>query len=313
MISVCIPVFNVDVRKLAESLISQAGGISSEIILIDDGSGEKFRELNRDLVSRHDKQSRQGGRIRYYELGENIGRSAIRNRFPGYANNDHLLFLDCDSLIVSDTFLESYAETLRESPGRVICGGTIYDPEPPERNRRLHWKYGVRKISRPARIRKQNPNRSFMTNNFLVPAHVLKEIPFDERLSGYGHEDSLFGYELSRKGFEILHIDNPVMHGELESNRKFVDKTGEAVQNLVFITEILEDDPKFTDTITLLRTVRRLGSAGLAGFIRIVSFFSNPVFRWLLRRGNTSLKLLDAYKLGLYIRLKKKSSRKTAP
>ena len=84
MISVCIPVFNVDVRKLTESLMSQASDIPAEIILIDDGSGEEFRQVNREL---------QDAGIQYHELEENIGRARIRNRFTEYANYEQLLFL----------------------------------------------------------------------------------------------------------------------------------------------------------------------------------------------------------------------------
>ncbi|MCK4747403.1 MAG: glycosyltransferase, partial [Bacteroidales bacterium] len=289
----------------------QAGDISAEILLIDDGSTENFRKLNLRLRSR---QSNQGELIRYHEIGENIGRSRIRNRFTAHAQNNHLLFLDCDSGILSDKFLERYAEAIREHPDSVICGGRVYDVEPPSRNRRLHWKYGIRKESRPAGQRKEDPNRSFMTNNFLIPIHLLKEIPFDERLSGYGHEDSLFGYELFRNGREIIHIDNPVVHGDLETDREFVEKTAEAVHNLVFISKMLKDDPGFAESITLLSTVHRLESVGLAGIIRVGSILYIPLIRWLLQHGIASLKLLDAYKLGLYLRLiVKKSSPKTAP
>lgn len=311
MISVCIPVFNLDVSELAESLNKQALRISAEIILIDDGSDEKYRMLNRNLQSGGSGHSSSGGQsghdgrqIRYFELDKNIGRTKIRNRFTEYAKGDHLLFLDCDSVILSETFLESYTEAIRDFPGRVICGGRVYDPAAPERDRRLHWKYGIHKESQPASIRKLYPGRSFMTNNFLLPAHVLKEIPFDERISGYGHEDSLFGYELSRKGFEIVHIDNPVLHGELETNREFVNKTGQAVKNLAVITKMLDNDPVFNDSITLLKTVNRLESRSMAGIIRRLSIISNPAIRWILGRGITSLKLLDVLKLGLYLRLR---------
>ncbi len=298
MISVCIPVFNADVRKLADSLIAQAGRIPSEIILIDDGSDAAFREMNRELKDKG---------VRYFELGENIGRSRIRNRFTGHAIYKYLLFLDCDSVLPSAQFLENYAEALARFPDHVICGGRIYLAEPPDHSRSLHWKYGIRKESQPVQVRRKDPNRSFMTNNFLLPMKVLKEIPFDERLSGYGHEDSLFGHELGKKGYEIIHIDNPVVHGELELNGAFLDKTREAVQNLVSITGMLNGDPGFTGSISLLQTVSRLESTGLKGIVRMASYLSVPLSEWLLRRGLISLKLLDVFKLGLYLRLKKQS------
>jgi glycosyltransferase involved in cell wall biosynthesis len=299
MISVCIPVYNTDVRELAGSLREQAADISAEIILIDDGSADKYRELNRSL--------QQEG-FRYYELEKNIGRSRVRNRFTEYATQRHLLFLDCDSVILSDAFLAGYVMAIEEHSNRIICGGRIYDPKPPERRRRLHWKYGIRKESQPVLVREQDPNRSFMTNNFLIPATILKDIPFDKRLFGYGHEDSLFGFELARRGHEIIHIDNPVLHGQLETNREFISKTETAVTNLIFITTQIQTSPEFAGTITLLRTVRRIDAPGTIALIRFFHKLFRPLLRWCLINGMFSLKLLDIYKLGTYLQKTSKSA-----
>jgi GT2 family glycosyltransferase len=298
MISVCIPVFNSDARELALSLKNQAGKIPAEIILIDDGSAESCRQLNRTL--------RDKG-ILYHELPENIGRAGIRNRFTGFAGYGHMLLLDCDSVIVSDAFLSEYARALREHPDSIICGGRVYEAKRPARNFRLHWKYGKLRESRPVQVRMLEPERSFMTNNFLIPASFLREIPFDERIRGYGHEDTLFGFMQAKKGREILHIDNPVLHGKLESNREFVEKTGEAVRNLVRITSMPEAGGDFMESVTLLRTVRRLESAGLAGIVRTGSLIWVPFSAWLTGRGCGGLRLLDSYKLGLFLILKHRS------
>jgi glycosyltransferase involved in cell wall biosynthesis len=292
MISVCIPVFNSDARNLALSLKNQAGKIPAEIILIDDGSAVEYRQLNRTLKD-------QG--ILYHELPENIGRAGIRNRFSTLASYGHLLFLDCDSVIVSDSFLSDYARALQEHPYGIICGGRIYETKRPSRNFRLHWKYGKRRESRPVQIRMIEPKRSFMTNNFLIPAGVLRDTPFDERISGYGHEDTLFGFAQSKKGREILHIENPVLHGRLESNREFVEKTREAVRNLILITSMPLAGGDFTESVTLLRTVRRFESDGLATIVRTGSHIWVPLSAWLLGRGYGGPKLLDSYKLGLFL------------
>ncbi len=79
---------------------------------------------------------------------------------------------------------------------------------------------------------------------------------------------------------------------------------------------MLKDEPGFSDSITMLRTVRRLDIRGLAGIFTRVSILSNPLFKWNLRHGINSLKMLDALKLGLYLRLresKKKSGPETPP
>jgi glycosyltransferase involved in cell wall biosynthesis len=294
MISVCIPVFNVDVGELVGSLSDQAAELSAEIILLDDGSDEKYRNINAKL---------EGAGVKYFEIGENIGRARIRNSFSDLVRNEYLLFLDCDVKIPRGDFLENYAESVRRCPGQVICGGCRYDPEPPGRRFHLHWKYGTRKESRPAETRNLNPHRSFMTSNFVIPKGVLKENPFDERLSEYGHEDSLFGYELEVKGHPVIHIENPVIHIGIEPNHVFIGKTAEAVRSLAFITELRKDIPGFNETITLLRVAGRIESGGIAGIMRVLSVLLLPLSRMLLTFGIHSLKLLDLYKLSLYLRI----------
>lgn len=294
MISVCIPVFNVDVRKLAETLLAQSQETGAEIILIDDASKEHFRAVNRKLRHRVTV---------YHELDQNIGRSRIRNLFLQYAKYEQLLFLDCDAVILSADFLSAYEKARQEHPEGIICGGRIYYPEPPGQSWQLHWHYGTYRESRPVDVRQKSPNRSFMTNNFLIPRKVLEAVPFNEDLTRYGHEDSLFGYELEKKGQGITHIDNPVMHGELQSNNEYVDKTRDAVRNLVYITELLDNDPGFIETISLLKAAEKLRRSGFMGLVRLLAYLYTPFAGALLRLGLTSLRLLDVYKLGLYLRL----------
>ncbi len=310
MISVCIPVFNVDVRMLAETLSSQAADLTSEgipiqIIFLDDGSGAEYRALNQSL---HKAAKDFQGSFIYQELENNIGRSAIRNRFIEYASHPNLLFMDCDSGIPTENYLRDYADAVQKYPDSLVCGGRIYPPDPPARNRRLHWKYGILKESQPAEVRKKDPNRSFMTNNFLIPVKLLKEILFEERLSGYGHEDSLFGYELLKKGEEIIHIENPVIHEGLETNREFTVKTSQAIRNLVLITKLNGNDPGFKETIKLIRTAENIKSRGLGMILRISTAVLNPIFKCMLKRGFTNLRLLDMYKLGTYLREESKSA-----
>ena len=59
--------------------------------------------------------------------------------------------------------------------------------------------------------------------------NCFKKISFNERLSGYGHEDTLFGYELNKNNIQIHHIDNPVLNGHLDTNEAFLLKTEEGL------------------------------------------------------------------------------------
>ena len=126
MISICIPVYNFNVSLLLEELSRQMekAEASVELILIDDCSSSENKELNKSACNKH----------RYIELEKNIGRAKIRNLFLEYAQYEHLLFLDCDSLIPKETFLSNYLKAIKEGESSIICGGRIYDRAKPDSN-----------------------------------------------------------------------------------------------------------------------------------------------------------------------------------
>jgi len=186
MISVCIPVKDFDITPLLNTLSKQAKEINAEIIVIDDASAI-LKEKNRETAEKLDN-------VKYIELEKNIGRSKIRNLFLKYANFDYLLFLDCDSIVSSPKFLKKYAEIIEKEKPEVVCGGRIYGEKPKAKENQLRWKYSIKYETKPAHIRELTPSESFMTNNFLIRKDILDKIRFNEDLTKYGHEDTLFGF-----------------------------------------------------------------------------------------------------------------------
>ena len=75
----------------------------------------------------------------------------------------------------------------------------------------------------------------------------MDKVKFDERITKYGHEDTLFGFELKKNNTQITHIDNPVINGNLETNEEFIEKTEEGLLNLLKIVEFLSFDKAFTE------------------------------------------------------------------
>ncbi len=295
MISVCIPIYNFDVRSLVSRISEQAESQSAlvEIILIDDGSDEFYREINREICSRH----------KYIELSENIGRSAIRNKFLKYVSQPWLLFLDCDSLIISENFLQRYLSTIENrAEEMVVCGGRVYSPDPPGKNRYLRWKYGIFRESRTANERARNPNKSFLSNNFLISGELFSRFPFDERISEYGHEDTLFGYHLKKNNISIRHIDNPVLNGDIETNAVFLEKTRKSIMNLRKILEYVDYDPAFSADIGLMQGYFKI--AGIEPFFRIFFIIVRPFIVFSLKRGWVTLWMFDIYKLGIFVEAK---------
>lgn len=292
MLSICIPVYNYDVRTLVKSLHYQAVmlGVPVEILVMDDCSEPYLRDLNRE-ISEFDL-------VRYELLNQNAGRSRIRNLLASKARYNWLLFMDCDSATPDDQFLRRYLEETEDS--HVVCGGRIYTNKPGTHNTLLHWKFGSLREVKSAAFRRRHPHRWFMTNNFLVQKSVMQQIPFNENIKGYGHEDTLFGYELQQKGIMIKHIENPLLHAGLQSNTEFLEKTREGIKNLAFINNYLDQGHDLEKMVRLLAWYKALKRLRLCGvFAFIFGLFKCIVEKNLL--GKTPyLFLFDIYKLGYF-------------
>ena len=99
MLSINIPVYNIEVNNLVLQLLEQAKklDVSYEIRVYDDGSKNEYKISNR-IISEYSN-------VVYVELEENLGRSAIRNKRGVDSIYQYLLFIDADSAIVKDNYL----------------------------------------------------------------------------------------------------------------------------------------------------------------------------------------------------------------
>jgi cellulose synthase/poly-beta-1,6-N-acetylglucosamine synthase-like glycosyltransferase len=274
------------VSHLTEALLAQISRVSfpCEIICIDDASNSEFRIKNVEINSEICK---------YIQLEENIGRAAIRNRFCSYASYDYLLFIDCDSKLLSDDFLEAYADVLGKNPD-VIIGRSVYPNEKPPVLSRLHWKYG-----RTCESISTQPNCKLVlkTNNFIIKKDILLEVPFDERIVTYGHEDTLMGVRLKERGYKLVLAHNPVLNSVPDKNISFMKKTDEGIKNLWFILSFVANKQSFIDEVKLLRTYYRVIHFRLMFIVYPMAFvFSRPI-RFALIYGLNSIFLFNVYKL----------------
>jgi len=298
MLSINIPVFNIEVKELTAQLVKQSQDldISVEIRIYDDGSRKEIKEKN--------KQVSELPGVIYEELKKNIGRAAIRNRMGFDSQHKYLLFIDADSKLNSEDYLKKYMELA--TPGCVLCGGTIYAPDKPEdKNKMLRWVYGTRREAIPARERNKKKSFIITSNNFLIDREVFNLIHFRENLGPYGHEDTLLGYDLFTEGIHPFHIDNPVEHTGLEDSATFLAKSREALKNLHFIScNILINDREFSRQVTFLRK-----------YNSILWYTPSFLLRWFykmfhghleknLTGSNPRLFIFDMYKLLSYSKLK---------
>ncbi|MBN2486565.1 MAG: glycosyltransferase [Bacteroidales bacterium] len=291
MLSILIPVFNYDVCGLVENLHGQAlsENIDFEIIVLDDASDEEFRKINRPL--------KEFKHITYIEEKINLGRSKIRNKLAQMARYNNLLFLDCDSGVFNNNFIHNYIENIGKA--NVIYGGRLYaNNEYISTPYRLHWLYGSKREQSPARERSIEPNRSFQTNNFLIQKQLLLEIGFNEKITGYGHEDTLFGFELKKRLITIKHIDNPVVHLGLEPGEEFLRKTREGIKNLKRIMRINGNEKRLVKDITILSYYKKIEKIGLDKTLEYLYKRYEHVLRKNLLGRKPNLLVFDLYKLG---------------
>lgn len=295
MISVCIPIYNYYAYPLVRRLVTQVKNLKSdtevEIVCIDDHSSGIYQQQNKAIPEI----------ATLLKLGQNVGRAKIRNLFLEHTKGEWLLFLD-DDCVIPENFLKTYIKYL-SSDSQVIVGGRKYDERGNDQEHRLRYLYGTKVESQPASVRRQHPYQSFMTNNFMIRRDLFEKVKFDERIVKYGHEDTLFGYQLEQRKIRIQHIDNAVVNGNVESNVEFLHKTVEAVENLAEIYDFMWEDQRFCQTVRLLRAYGRVRRTGLQGLVYTVfRMMKSPMESHFVNGTGISLWQFNFYKLGVLIR-----------
>ena len=291
-LSICIPVYNFDVRELIFDLEKQIekNGFNAEIILIDDASTEGFKKINKETSKKVEH---------FVFLEKNVGRSLIRNMFLYYAKGNYLLFLDCDGKIISPDFLKNYLDFIQSNPStKVIYGGREVSPEPPEAKKYLRWKFAFERENLAVEQRKEIPYLSFQTNNFIVKKSVLEKVNFNPEFQKYGYEDLLFAMDLKAKNVEINHIDNPIFNNDLEENEVYLKKVEESVESLAKMLTNSKVKEKIGE-VKLVKAYEMFTTTATKFWFQKLFSLRRERTKQKLLKGNVSLRYLDFYKLGL--------------
>lgn len=267
-LSILIPVYRYDCTQLVADLHTQgdALGIDYEVIVADD---EK--------------------------LG--LGRARVRNWLADHSRGEKLLFIDCDAAVDSPHFLERYWKASTLAP--VVCGGQHNVDVLPSPDVSLRFYYEeAAKHQRLAAERNRHPYERFTSFSFLIDRATFMNIRFNEQFTEYGHEDTLFGAELQRRGIPVLHIDNPLLNTDIETNDVFLEKSRTALRSLKKMERELEG---YSTLLKSYRKARRMGLTGLLAWL-----YKRCGRRWerrLIQSGRPSLFLFKIYKLAYYCTL----------
>lgn len=292
MISILIPTYNYNVLPLVENLYQQCKNskIYFEIIVVDDASTDKI------LLAENSKINLLQD-CKFKILEENVGRSKIRNLLAKKAKYEWLLFLDADTFPSTHEFINHYLNAFSKASSKassVIYGGVKY-PINNSKKFSLRHHYGSVREALPLEKRLESPYRSFISMGFAIKKSVFEKIQFNENLSGYGYEDSVFASELQQNKIPILHIDSPVLHLNLETNEDFIKKSQLALQNLLGFYLNGEVD---AESVKILKTYLKLKKLNLLFGLRLFfKLFERSLLK-NLNSSNPSILLFDLYRLG---------------
>lgn len=296
MLSILIPAYNFDTSPLVEALQKQVEylDVATEIIIFDDHSDNCVVQ-NRKVAEKFN--------LKYNYLAQNIGRSKIRNLLAAHAKFEYILFLDGDVVPKSDSFLKNYITAISPDT-EVIYGGRKHLENEADKGK-LRWKYGFYREDKKPEKRQKEPYLSIITNNLLIQKYLFESIQFEESLATYGCEDVLFGFELSAIQANVQHIENPVIHKDIDNNLTFLNKTKQAWKNFIYL-----EDKKLLpqDFRPIQRWYLQLKKLKLMGFCLWTFQTFNPALTKNLTGKSPSLFWFDVYRMLYFCHLKESKS-----
>lgn len=292
MISVLIPTYNYVCYNLACDLHRQlsAYGGEYEIIVAEDGSDDQ------ETITENDKVTMLSGCVHLVRK-ENIGRARIINYLVREAKGEWCIIMDSDAEVVSDDYIRKYAGCMTD--GADVFVGDLVNPDSlPQADATLRYKYEkAAERFRTAEFRNHHPFERFCTFNFMARRDTLLEVPFDERCTEYGYEDTLMGLELKRHGKRVSHIDNPLRHLGFDSNAVFLRKTETALHTLKKI------EGSLLPYTGMGRLVLRIRAAHLTALVKVIYRLARPLLRYNLLGNRPDLTFFSFYKLGYFLSL----------
>ncbi|TFG42778.1 MAG: glycosyltransferase family 2 protein, partial [Bacteroidia bacterium] len=293
-ISILIPVNDFDIVALVHCMKDGMEHVPEfcEIIIGDDGSSEEYKKKYKTLVC---------DKVKLVTSEKNIGRASIRNRLILEASGDFLLFIDADTMIrgTAEYYLHKWIEYVDYA--RVISGGILYQDSPPgDPDKILRWKYGREKEQKKASYRNKHPYSSFSTFNVMIDKSIFSKLRFYEELKQYGHEDTLFSYQLKKAGIAIYHIDNGLFHEGLETNKEYLAKTKDSIENLSKLYDNVTDKKTFSFTVGLLRVFWALKTLRLTRLVAGIFIRLRERMEIRLDSSKVSLPLFCLYKISMF-------------
>ena len=296
MLSILVPIYNYNVYPLVVELHKQCVdcGIAFEILCQDDASNSSLNAFNEKVNAISN--------CSFVSLKENLAHRENRNSLAEQAKFDYLLFIDGDSIIIHQHFIKNYIDNLYDFD--VTYGGRLHPEKCPSNNQKLRWKYGRFIEDKSAANRKKKLYQSLLFNNTVIKKDCFNKVKFDTNRRKYGHDDTQLSYQLSLLKSKVNHIENPVEHGDIDTNQVYLNKTKDSLENLFALYEEEKIDVAFVKLIQLYDFFKRTKSTFIIS--KIHSVFEQYLVQ-NLTGNHTNLFLFNWFRVGYLCSINQKN------
>ena len=282
MLSILIPCYNYPCYALVELLHKQCTGLGIEFeILVSEDGGNTYMDENSKINSL--------SHCNYLVNKLNLGRAGNLNRLLDRAEYKSKLILDCDLKPKDEDFLKTYLPIIEDSKPLVCFGGILYEERNEPNN--LRNNYGIKREAIVAEERLKTPYKSLLTSNLLI---VNCLIHFDDRISTYGYEDLVFAETLKEHAIRVSHIDNQLLHLNVEDNATYLKKTETALQTLIK----LENEGFVVPGLTRISAIRlKFKSLRMTFVLSAMHSIVGGLLKSRILSKGRPLRVFDLYKL----------------
>ena len=293
MLSILIPIYNHNAYNLVKQLNEQciSCGIEYEIICQDDASNSPLNVFNEEI--------NQLPNCSFISLKQNVAHRQNRNLLAEKSQYNWLLFIDGDSRIIKPDYIQKHIENTFDF--QVVYGGRIHPEVCPSQQQKLRWKYGKYIEDKIALDRLKKPYECLLFNNTLILKSEFNKVKFDTNITLYGHDDTQFSYELSKIKSKVNHIENPILHDDIDKNETYLSKTEESLQSILILYSMNKVNSNF---VSILKLYVFLKKTKLIYFVQFGFKFLKNNIRTQILSENPSLTLFNMYRIGYLCSLK---------
>lgn len=287
MLSIVIPVYNYNILPLVERLHQEASTLNLpfELLVCDDASTQVF----------HQQQIEAFPHTRWLTNTVNQHVAYTRNRLLKEAQYPWVLVLDADVMPVAPTFIQDYLA--QRETGVFFQGGFTYPPIEAGQQQSLRLTYG--------RAVEQH-NHLHSCCNLFFNQNVL-QLQFDEAITTYGYEDTLFFLALAKRQIEVIRLPNPVVHQSTESNHTYLERSKQACWELV---RLLDQNKINATDVQLSRRYNQLAQLHLTALLSGIDWLLGTRIQRNLLGANPSMTGFKLFKLVAFHKAKRAHSKK---